>query len=115
MEKHRHRSPRSLTGDGHRDFTGPSSAATAWTHSRPRSMTPPAGLTGGPRLLRAGSGERRTGTLAIPDYATLNLGPPFSPVKPDHPNQTTTSGVIMTGSSTEGIKTVLHPVSDLAK
>src|SRR6516162_5485748 len=25
-----------------------------------------------------------------------------------------TSGVIMTGSSTEGIKTVLHPVSDLA-
>jgi predicted enzyme related to lactoylglutathione lyase len=27
---------------------------------------------------------------------------------------TTTSGVNMTGSSTEGIKTVLHPVSDLA-
>src|SRR3974377_2486327 len=26
-----------------------------------------------------------------------------------------TSGVIMTGSSTEGIKTVLHPVSDLAR
>ena len=26
---------------------------------------------------------------------------------------TTTSGVTMTGSSTEGIKTVLHPVSDL--
>src|SRR3954453_20323057 len=28
---------------------------------------------------------------------------------------TTTSGANMTGSSTEGIKTVLHPVSDLAK
>jgi predicted enzyme related to lactoylglutathione lyase len=28
---------------------------------------------------------------------------------------TTTSGVNMTGSSTQGIKTVLHPVSDLAK
>jgi predicted enzyme related to lactoylglutathione lyase len=28
---------------------------------------------------------------------------------------TATSGVKMTGSSTEGIKTVLHPVSDLAK
>jgi excinuclease UvrABC ATPase subunit/predicted enzyme related to lactoylglutathione lyase len=28
---------------------------------------------------------------------------------------TTTSGVTMTGSSTQGIKTVLHPVSDLAK
>jgi predicted enzyme related to lactoylglutathione lyase len=28
---------------------------------------------------------------------------------------TTTSGVSMTGSSTQGIKTVLHPVSDLAK
>jgi predicted enzyme related to lactoylglutathione lyase len=27
---------------------------------------------------------------------------------------TTTSGVSMTGSTTEGIKTVLHPVSDLA-
>jgi hypothetical protein len=27
---------------------------------------------------------------------------------------TTTSGVTMTGSSTQGIKTVLHPVSDLA-
>jgi predicted enzyme related to lactoylglutathione lyase len=27
---------------------------------------------------------------------------------------TTTSGVIMTGSTTEGIKTVLHPVTDLA-
>jgi predicted enzyme related to lactoylglutathione lyase len=27
---------------------------------------------------------------------------------------TTTSGVTMTGSSTEGIKTVLHPVTDLA-
>jgi predicted enzyme related to lactoylglutathione lyase len=27
---------------------------------------------------------------------------------------TTTRGVTMTGSSTEGIKTVLHPVSDLA-
>jgi predicted enzyme related to lactoylglutathione lyase len=27
---------------------------------------------------------------------------------------TTTLGVIMTGSSTQGIKTVLHPVSDLA-
>jgi hypothetical protein len=26
----------------------------------------------------------------------------------------TTSGVAMTGSSTQGIKTVLHPVSDLA-
>src|SRR5438309_9693247 len=26
----------------------------------------------------------------------------------------TTSGVTMTGSSTQGIKTVLHPVSDLA-
>src|ERR1700734_1479677 len=26
-----------------------------------------------------------------------------------------TSGVIMTGSATQGIKTVLHPVSDLAK
>jgi predicted enzyme related to lactoylglutathione lyase len=29
-------------------------------------------------------------------------------------DQTTTSGVTMTGSSTQGIKTVLHPVSDLA-
>jgi predicted enzyme related to lactoylglutathione lyase len=28
---------------------------------------------------------------------------------------TTTKGVTMTGSTTEGIKTVLHPVSDLAK
>jgi predicted enzyme related to lactoylglutathione lyase len=28
---------------------------------------------------------------------------------------TTTFGVTMTGSSTQGIKTVLHPVSDLAK
>jgi hypothetical protein len=28
---------------------------------------------------------------------------------------TTTSGVTVTGSSTQGIKTVLHPVSDLAK
>jgi len=28
---------------------------------------------------------------------------------------TTTSGATMTGSSTQGIKTVLHPVSDLAK
>jgi predicted enzyme related to lactoylglutathione lyase len=31
------------------------------------------------------------------------------------PTRPTTSGVTMTGSSTEGIKTVLHPVSDLAK
>jgi predicted enzyme related to lactoylglutathione lyase len=28
---------------------------------------------------------------------------------------TTSSGVIMSGSTTQGIKTVLHPVSDLAK
>jgi len=28
---------------------------------------------------------------------------------------TTTSGATMTGSATQGIKTVLHPVSDLAK
>jgi hypothetical protein len=34
--------------------------------------------------------------------------------KPDHPDQTTTSGVTMTGSSTQPIKTVPHPVSDLA-
>jgi predicted enzyme related to lactoylglutathione lyase len=31
------------------------------------------------------------------------------------PDQTTTSGATMTGSATQGIKTVLHPVSDLAK
>src|ERR1700680_4194814 len=30
------------------------------------------------------------------------------------PTRPTTSGVAMTGSSTQGIKTVLHPVSDLA-
>jgi predicted enzyme related to lactoylglutathione lyase len=30
-------------------------------------------------------------------------------------NPSTTSGVTMTDSSTEGIKTVLHPVTDLAK
>src|SRR6266849_10482269 len=30
------------------------------------------------------------------------------------PTRPTTSGVTMTGSSTQGIKTVLHPVSDLA-
>jgi predicted enzyme related to lactoylglutathione lyase len=29
-------------------------------------------------------------------------------------NTTTTSGASMTGSSTEGVKTILHPVSDLA-
>jgi predicted enzyme related to lactoylglutathione lyase len=31
------------------------------------------------------------------------------------PTRPTTSGVTMTGSSTQGIKTVLHPVSDLEK
>jgi predicted enzyme related to lactoylglutathione lyase len=31
------------------------------------------------------------------------------------PTRPTTSGVTMTGSSTEGIKTVLHPVSDLER
>jgi predicted enzyme related to lactoylglutathione lyase len=30
-------------------------------------------------------------------------------------NTTTSSGVIMSGSTTQGIKTVLHPVSDLEK
>jgi hypothetical protein len=30
------------------------------------------------------------------------------------PTRPTTSGVTMTGCSTQGIKTVLHPVSDLA-
>jgi predicted enzyme related to lactoylglutathione lyase len=29
-------------------------------------------------------------------------------------NTTTTSGVTMTGSSTQGVKTILHPVADLA-
>jgi predicted enzyme related to lactoylglutathione lyase len=31
------------------------------------------------------------------------------------PTRPTTSGVTMTGSATQGIKTVLHPVSDLAR
>jgi predicted enzyme related to lactoylglutathione lyase len=34
--------------------------------------------------------------------------------RPDNPTGPTTSGATMTGSSTQGIKTVLHPVSDLA-
>src|SRR6202012_4880150 len=52
---------------------------------------------------RSGIEKRRS--LGAPRVAVTGIAHPRPP----------TSGVTMTGSSTQGIKTVLHPVSDLAK
>jgi predicted enzyme related to lactoylglutathione lyase len=58
-----------------------------------------------PRTVHVGAGQtgqesRSAGRRATPSVIAVTI--------------TTTSGVTMTGSSTQGIRTVLHPVSDLA-
>jgi len=54
------------------------------------------------------------GEIAIRGDRAVDFRTSRSPFSQTIPTRPTTSGVTMTGSSTQGIKTVLHPVSDLA-
>jgi predicted enzyme related to lactoylglutathione lyase len=76
--------------------------------SRPPGGGPPS-LAGWARLRRTTNGE-----IAIRGDRAVDFRTSRSSLSQTIPTRPTTSGVTMTGPSTQGIKTVLHPVSDLA-
>src|SRR5215210_4581133 len=80
------------------------SIATARTWARWSSSS--CGL--GPVKTNGRRGSRHPGDRAVEFRTSRSSSSQTIPTRP------TTSGVTMTGSSTQGIKTVLHPVSDLA-
>jgi predicted enzyme related to lactoylglutathione lyase len=86
---------------GNHTKTSRTSAPTGW---RPSSKTPTATASGSPsRTERDCHGHDH-----VLDFPCARR--PESQTTPTRP---TSSGVTMTGSSTQGIKTVLHPASDL--
>jgi hypothetical protein len=76
-------------------------------HAAQHLPAPRGARDGGDAVVRGETGDqtdqesRSAGHRAAPSLTVMDI-------------TTTTSGVTMTGSSTQGIKTVLHPVSDLA-